>query len=226
MEGVLNKTVNNKKLCILCNEVKTAEECKPATDQNFATFQESAKSRKLAIDLYYGDFLDEYLKLSINNVQYHKKCYSNFTNKTLISRLQRRNLSVDGEPEQPDISEFTNQTLISLLHECNSSAGGASTPTDWSLCLICQRHKNDKDHLRNVSENTALQIETFAEVDNLLFVRIRDINLVAARVKFHGLCLIDLERRYKKKVTSHPKKSSALKDLCTALRSSTDGKVI
>lgn len=234
MKKVTNKAVKNQKLCIFCNEKKQSEECKPATDAGFSSFRESAKNRLFTIDSKYGAFLNQYLNLCRDNVQYHRKCYSNFTNKTLISRLPRRNLTVDSEPEQRDIADFTNQTLISMLQGCNANVGDVfqqsksvtTSSTDWSLCVICQDEKKGTDHLRKFSGDTASKIETFAEVDNSVFMRIKDIDLIVAQVQHHGLCLIDLERRYKKKITHVQKKPSAFNDLCAELRASVDAKVI
>lgn len=90
--------------------------------------------------------------------------------------------------------------------------------------MICQDEKKGTDHLRKFSGDTASKIEIFAEVDNLLFMRVKDIDLVIAKVLHHGLCLIDLERRYKKKITNVQKKPSAFNALCAELRG--DVKVI
>lgn len=228
----MKKVAKAQKLCIFCHENKHSEDCKPATETGFTSFRESAKNRKHVIDAKYGDRLDQYLNLSLDEVQYHRKCYSNFTNKTLISRLPRCNLSVGDESEQVDLADLTNQTLISMLQGSSASTGSVpeqSTTilaTNWNLCVICQDEKKSTDHLRKVSNDSASKIETFAEVDNALFMRIKDIDMVAAKVQHHGLCLIDLERRYNKKVANVQKKPSAFNDLCAELRASTDGKVI
>ncbi len=227
MEEVSKETVQNKNVCIFCRLKKKSETCSSATDRGYVSFIQSVKIRKLAIDRKYGDFLDGYLNLSRENVQYHRKCYSEFTNKTLISRLQKR----ISEPEQSDITDLTNQTIISMLQdEFSSSATPKSQPachvTNWSLCVICQKEKPNKDHLRKVSVETAAKIEKFAEIDNLLFDRIKDINLVIAQVQHHGLCLIDLERRYTKKTSDAQRKQTAFNDLCAELRMTAGEKVI
>lgn len=78
----------NKNLCIFCQKYKPLEKCTPATEEGFATIQESAKHRLNTVDTKYGAYLDQYLSMSIDNVKYHAKCRSDFTNKTLISRLK------------------------------------------------------------------------------------------------------------------------------------------
>lgn len=211
MEGVTKKTEVNNDLCVFCKLKKPSEVCNSATDIGFATFQESAKKRILTIDTKYGAFLDHYLNLSRENLQYHRKCYSDFTNKSKISRLHEHNPSVNSESQQTNYS-------------ANASTASFVQVTDWSLCVICQKVKQ-KDHLRKVSADVATKFEELAKWDDLLFARIRDTNLEAAHVSYHGLCLIDLERRCKKKSTAAQKKPSAFNDLCAELRASADGKV-
>lgn len=115
MDGELN--IN---LCVICQKHKPLEECKQATDVNFNSFMESAKSRQLVIDTKYGAYLEQYLSLSKEVAKYHKKCYSSFTNKTLISRLKKK--TFDSEAGQEN----------------------TSIPTEFTDCVLCQSKKKER----------------------------------------------------------------------------------
>lgn len=231
-----NENFETENVCVLCKKSKKKESCSSATDIGYATFIESTKNRKSKIDHKYGFFLDGYLSLCRADVRYHRKCYADFTNKTMISRLQCCASEPRHEPDEADLDELSNHTILSSLHELaaaatresgTSDSASITKATDWSLCVMCQKEKaNNKDHLRKVSTETAAKIETFAEIDNLLFHRIKDINLVHANAQLHGLCLIDLERRYKQKTSGVQKKQRAFNGLCVQLRiESANGKV-
>lgn len=223
MIGEDNTAIEN--VCVLCKQNKKAETCIAATDAGYVTFMESANNRKCKIDHKYGLFLDDYLNMHREDLRYHRKCYSDFTNKTMISRLKS---SVPELAREPDLDDLSNHAILSTLNQLTpsgtpstgpSNSACVSTATDWSLCVVCQKEKpNSKDHLRQVSTDTATKIENFAEIDNVLFHRIKDINLVHAKVQHHGLCLIDLERRYKQKTCAAQKKQSAFNGLCVELR--------
>lgn len=232
MEPISHESVEN--VCILCRTDKKSEVCKSATNAGYVSLMESAKKRNNAIDHKYGVFLDGYLRLRLEDVRYHRKCYSEFTNKTLISRLQSRSDAPDAhEPEQNSVSDLTDHALLSIIHGLDSSISSEQPESavitqniDWSLCVICQKDKpNSKDHLRSFSADTAVKIESFAEIDNMLYDRIKDTNLAHSEVQHHGLCLLDLERRYKQKTSAPQKKQSAFNGLCVELRASVDKKV-
>lgn len=210
-------------LCIFCRKSSKSEICKKATDKGYSTFRESVKSRKEKFDFKFGSFLEEYDNVKFEDVQYHRSCYSNFTNKTLISRLRSREQN-DKEPDQCDEETATKPRTPTLSVRRSSTASSSSCfrVTDWSMCIICQECKKGRDHLRKVNITSAQKIESLAEIDNSLFTRIKDVNLEVVQAVHHGLCLIDLERQYNQKAAKEPKKKKAFKDLCDELRVQND----
>lgn len=121
----------------------------------------------------------------------------------LLSKMELKNNGVFGsETQQRDNS--------------TSSSSMSTQVTNWSLCILCQTEKK-KDPPRKVSDEVALKIEKFAKKDDSLLIRIRDTNLVTAKVLYHGLCLLDLERRCGK-TGGAQKQHLAFNKLCAELR--------
>lgn len=179
----------NLNLCIFCQKLKQEEYTHPKND-GFDNIQEKARERKKCIDTKYGSRLNDYLNLTIENVKYHRTCYSYFTTQA---------------------------------NDSTSSSSVFTEVTDWSLCVLCQKKKK-KDTPRKMTDEVAMKIEECAKKDPVLRRRIRDTNLVTAKVLYHGLCMLNFEKRH---LTTHstPKEYSAFNDLCAELRVSVSNQI-
>lgn len=80
---------------------------------------------------------------------------------------------------------------------------------------MCQVEKK-KDRLRKVTEDIVPRIEECAKKYEILHWRIRDTNLLVAKVMYHSLCLLGLERSCSKITTE--KQYTAFNELCAEIR--------
>lgn len=196
----------NRNLCIFCQKRKQTEDCIGSTAKGYASMKKAAHKRCGLIDLIYGGNLQQYLISPMENVCYHPTCFSDFTNKTHISRLKPKNSQ--------------NQNNF-------SSEGPASVETtDWNLCILCQSPTTSKgDRLRKVSGNAAVKIEELAAKDRHFNARIEGrVDLIPRQGSYHGLCLLNINKLFDQN-NATKRQNVSLDQLCDELRFTANKKV-
>lgn len=174
--------------CIICQDDKH-EKLLNASEQGLTTLKESASMRHKLRER------DVKYRLTIERIAtmrddialvWHKSCYSSFTSKSKISRLEKSKESV---------------------HTCAStSADGGSRhalrsstePIDWALCMFCQKSGTTK--LSAVTTfKMSKQILDASKYDQILSVQLSSVcDLIASEGKYHCTCYKAFMRRTSK----------------------------
>lgn len=206
----------NKNLCIICHKRKSS-------DDDLSELQERGKKRLLAAakdrkDLRSEVFFDAVVRVEHafetwpeTIFKYHRGCYSDFTNKTLIDRLKPKNISNENESEEPPIR--VTRTVVGRV--------------DWQKCILCQ--ESTKEHARQVmTVNMSEKILALKDCDIKLHTRLSgETDLIAKGAVYHSTCFLKATSAAKKFKGNTNESNLALIELCKEVRiSGTLGKVI
>ena len=128
-------------LCILCQKSKLSPKdaaISIATPSGIERVLDSAREREKFNDVTFIDVLDRLTQVSLkeneHRVTWHRICYSNFTNKTELQRLQKRHSNNIASSASGDLTENYE------INEAQSSRQSRRSIEciDWSKCIYCQ----------------------------------------------------------------------------------------
>lgn len=175
-------------LCIFCQ--KGDAELRSASTQGIATIGKATESRKKLRDSKNRtviDRLDQVLRSECTSILvWHKNCYSQFTDKNKILRLESQ---LESRQTKQDAATGSNKTV-----RATSRRSGVK-PTDWKMCMFCQ-DVNPKHNLCSVMTfNTSNDILEAAKLDHNICSRLAGVSdLIAAEAKYHLPCLSSFKR--------------------------------
>ncbi len=143
---------------------------------------------------------------------WHKSCYSSFTSRSKISRLEKCNDSVVACIS----TGIRNTDQSASSHSLRSSM----QPIDWSLCMFCQNPSQTK--LSAVTTfKMSQQILDASKYDQLLSVRLSSIHdLIASEGKYHCTCHKAFMRKTSKTAGSITKSDLAIQWLLEEMKNS------
>lgn len=183
----------NNTLCIICQ--KSSSDIKNnASLQSLDKIKQCAEERfkyndnKYAVVMLRNVFKLDLTGILKRGVKYHKKCYSDFTNKTNIQRLKNKSERCQVADSTGESSRSTRQTV-----------GSTPASTDCVLCnkqtkevVHCVETKNVSDKLKHIfhyteDNNLKHRLAFFAGSDDSLIT-------IALEIKYHSSCLRQCER--------------------------------
>ncbi len=127
-------------------------------------------------------------------VWHAKSCYSVFCSKTHIDRLKNRK---DSDCASDPHSNVTNTA--------SSSTRSTILPTDWKLCIFCQKRKCKGSVLVHqvLTRDCHNTIHTMAASDDtrVLSCRIGKLDLIAYEARYHSACFKLMQRKTHKGLT-------------------------
>ena len=164
--------------CIICQESRP-ERFINGGEKGLETLKQASKERTKWDDTKNRPVIDRILSVTsaeIGLVVWHKSCYSLFTSKMLIQRLQKKKERSTNEDCEPSISN------ISLR---------SSTPAvKWDLCIFCQDTKKNEKICSVTTFKMSEQILELSQYNQETHSRLAGINdLIAAEGKYHPNCL-------------------------------------
>ena len=115
--------------CLICQERKT-ERLINGGERGFETLKHASQTRDKLLDTDNRPAIDRILTVppsDINQLCWHKSCFSSFTSRTKIQRLEKKQ-----EKSRPEISE-PSTSAIKLRSSTKS--------VNWDLCIFCQDTK-------------------------------------------------------------------------------------
>ena len=171
--------------CIICQDDKHEKLINPS-EQGFTTLKESANMRhKLRErDVNYRLAIERITAVQdFGSLVWHKSCYSSFTSKSRISRLESKK------------SEITSGGASGSEYRTLRSS---TQPIDWALCMFCQKSGSMK--LSAVTTfKMSQQILNASKYDQILSVRLSSVHdLIASEGKYHCTCYKAFMRRTSK----------------------------
>ena len=118
--------------------------------------------------------------------KWHRACYSQITNTTLIKRLQRRAELIKSDIDQQQ--ESSDNSVRLSRHESGSMS--------WEKCMFCQTEKREK--LRDVqTKDTSKKIIEMSQHDPVMHYRMSGVSdLIAAEGRYHLKCYTDFLRKH------------------------------
>lgn len=114
---------------------------------------------------------------------WQRNCYSDFTHKGKIARLNKTRVQSDNTAKRRrDSSE-------DMLHSVSTSTRRLTNAVNWDLCIFCQK-PDEKQRLISVSTfNVSKSILESSKLDNKMRLRLVAVNyLIAAEGKYHQNC--------------------------------------
>ena len=199
--------------CVICQDDKRHEKLLNASEQGLATLKDSASTRHKLRER------DVEYRLAIERITtlqgdihvapvWHKSCYSSFTSKSKISRLEKNKRLVHMSASTSD-NEGSRRTLRS-----------STEPIDWTLCMFCQ--KSDITKLSAVTTlKMSKRIIDASKYDQILSVRLSSVNdLIATEGKYHCSCYKAFMRRASKASVSISTVDLAMQWLVEELKTS------
>lgn len=149
---------------------------------------------------HFGEMLDS---AAAQSVVWHKMCYSHFTDKSKLERLQK---TVGSEH-----AGSSRQTAQAQPCSSRCSLRMQMDPVDWSLCLFCQTDVLKKPLRSVMTTKLSDQIIQASSLDHNIYVRLAGvIDLIAAEAKYHLTCLRAFIRstdKTKKAIQEHSENS-------------------
>ena len=196
------------KECIICQEEKADKNFIQCGEQGLAKLKTLAVMRNRLCDAENRLVIDRILELSSSNVTqdlwYHKSCYSTFTSKSHIERLDEKRSSAKPQECEPSSSGTTLRS--------------STTAVDWDVCMFCQ-DTSLKETLCSVTtlkmSDTILNLSKF---DQDVHVRLSGISdIIAAEGKYHPKCFKKFQYNASKaKTTSETQKTDLAMGWLTA----------
>lgn len=154
----------NLEECLICQE-KKRERLVKAGEKGFEMLKCASQTREKLCDIDSKPAIDRIKEISLHDVNpllWHKSCFSLFTSKTPIERLQRKKQISRPQSGEPSIS-------ATMLRS-------SMTSVKWDLCIFCQDTKM-KDTLSSVSTfKMSDQILDLSKYDQEAHVRLAGIS--------------------------------------------------
>jgi uncharacterized protein YdcH (DUF465 family) len=190
--------------CLICQAEKI-DKMIDGSAKGMGTLKQSAQERLKKKDISCRDAIDRILSYMSDAAVWHKSCYSTFTSKKMISRLNvdRSGLTCKGKHQSRD-----RQLRVK------------SCPIEWEKCLFCQEVKNEQLHSIQ-SFNTSNKILEAAHYDQKLSIALAGVNdLMAAEGSYHLKCYSKFQRDTKDIKDATAKGNLAMAWLITQLKTS------
>lgn len=204
MDPILNISTPRsvRKDCIFCQERQSDNHLVDPGEDAFQTVKRSAALRKLKFDPKYEAATARVDLIATRaDMCYHRKCHSNYTNSTNISRLK---------PKEETLQFPSNQN-VTINH---------NLPTNWEHCIICQEPTTKG--LRQVKKlNMCETMKKLSENDAVLKSRIDGVNLISVKTKYHSLCILKSQNPTDETSTTS-KLDKAMMALCDELNSAVE----
>jgi hypothetical protein len=146
------------------------------------------------------------------SIVWHRTCYSIFTSKQKIDRLQKK--CVENNTREPSVSS-----------PCKT--GSHLDKTNWEMCVFCQ-NQTLKETSSVMTFNMSEQICEIAKYNYTLRIRLAGVSdLIASEAKYHLACLSAFKRSAENAKTATKETDLAMVWLCQELEYSADkGNVI
>lgn len=184
------------KRCFICQSIKRPAKKFPlfqASAEGIECFVECASIREKCSDLSFQDTIDRLKNVNLNEgdkqILWHRNCFSSFTNKEHIQRLQKR-VTI----RQTQYANVNEANPEALQHQ-PSLRRSLVDRMDWSKCMFCQ------DDIKGLKLNQVQTFETSrkilekAPLNPVLNSRIASTNdLIAAEGKYHLKCCAKFQR--------------------------------
>lgn len=169
--------------CFICQEEKSDRLIKAGV-QGLEALKCASQKRDKLCDRDNKDTIDRINNVPMKDVEqlrWHKSCFSLFTSKTLIERLQQKR-----QISRQQISESS--TSNTMLRSSTASV-------KWDLCIFCQDTK-PKETLSSVTTfKMSDQILEFSKYDQEAHLRLAGISdLIAAEGKYYANCYKKFKR--------------------------------
>ena len=168
--------------CVICQSSTVKDILRKSSDQGLEKIQDVTYRRKKIGDTAYIGAIDRvdsaFQSGQEATLHWHKQCYSKYTDKGKILRLQSR---VEPESSGTTLKPSVLRKSVTIL--------------DWTSCMFCQKNSL-KDRLIEISSlNMSKQILDLAKFDQNLQVQLAAVNdLVAEGGKYHLTCFMRLKR--------------------------------
>lgn len=184
-------------MCIICQERRT-DETHHSTVVGLGKLKSTVETRKKLRDVLNRDSIDRietaFAKHDVSElvklITWHRKCYSLFTHKGKIERLEKSHNMQDALSVQMP----STNSLADI-----SSLRSHSAPVDWSQCIFCQCVKT-KGRLSAVTQaNVSSDIMRASQYDHTMRIRLAGVtDLMAADAMYHNNCRTRFERNTSK----------------------------
>lgn len=196
--------------CIICQQTKP--DVKRSSEQGFSSLIRAANERDRLNDTDNKPVIDRIFHISEGlegrHFWWHKSCYSSFTSRFKIERLERKRTKSSVRECEPGPSSTT------VLRSSTAAV-------NWSACIFCQDAS---------SKGTLCSVTTFQMSNNILHlskydqnahVRLAGVNdLIAAEGKYHPTCFKKFQRSATKTKESSVKTDVAMEWLVAELKES------
>ena len=203
--------------CIICQDDKH-EKLLNASEQGLVKLKESASIRHKLRDVKNNDVIDRIATIADDtSLVWHKSCYSSFTSKNKISRLEKSNYA-----EVTCTNTGVCNTSTEDQNASSRNLRSSMQPIDWNLCMFCQMTSRTK-----LSAVTTLkmsqQILDASKYDQVLSVQLSSVHdLIASEGKYHCTCYKAFIRKTSKTAGSITKCDLAIQWLIEELKNSAD----
>ena len=175
-------------ICFICQTKTNAPITEKPAVENVEKFMNAAKERNSYGEIEYAELVERFLELSAedlisNNVQYHRNCYKNLTNKAKIEAAKKRyergktsgRLSDTtqkkvGRPSTPT-SEMSMPSTLPTENKMTRRKSAVSYNKE--LCAFCQENKKDNAPHEVRSESMGARIKYVAENSSDQSLKIR-----------------------------------------------------
>lgn len=171
------KAVNWKK-CLIC-QGERGESLRVASASGIDTVLAASQVRR--DDVY--DRITPYAhdELLSREISWHGSCYGSYTSKRNLSFVSTAGKSAAEDGDETRSLDWENRSSRSNTSKIN-----------WSLCMFCQRtkHKGNKTLVVVSTSDACQSIFEAAEArgDHALLTNIREVDLIAAKAKYHSAC--------------------------------------
>ena len=205
----------NAEACVICQEEKD-DRLITGGQQGLSVLRNAAQARDRLCDANNRPVIDRILTLPSDLQQglWHKSCYSIFTSKSHIDRLEKKWHATASRDTQPSTS--------------GAKLRSATEAMNWNLCLFCQ-NSTGKQTLSSVTTfKMSDQILSLSKYDQDTYVRLAGVNdLIAAEGKYHPNCLKRFQRNASKTKQSSEKTDLAMEWLTNEInKSASSGHVL
>ncbi len=184
------------KRCFICQSIKRPANkfsLSQASAEGIERVVECAALREKCSDLSFQDTIDRLKNVNLSEsdkqILWHRSCYSSFTNKEHIQRLQKR-VTV----RQTQDSEFSEAHSEESQHQPSLRRSHVDR-MDWSKCMFCQNIVKGLKLNQVQTFETSQKILEKAALNPVMSCRLASTNdLIADEGKYHLKCYAKFQR--------------------------------